>query len=186
MPAGLLPLASIPNPTSLHHLRPLPEGAKGGNNRLLELGRGCKGDRAGFEFGFATGTGVSSMQCSGRRSASVTVPAASLSGTVQVVSSKRRVLLASVHFILEGSRVHARVTLIPRVDIFIGNSARQFPRLRKDSHMSIWTILFVILLIAWIGGFTVFHAAGGLIHLLLVFAVISLILHFVLGTRRTV
>ncbi len=39
--------------------------------------------------------------------------------------------------------------------------------------MSIWTILFIVLLIAWIGGFTVFHAAGGLIHLLLVFAVIS-------------
>jgi len=51
--------------------------------------------------------------------------------------------------------------------------------------MSIWTILFVILLIAWIGGFTVFHVASGLIHLLLVFAVISLILHFVMG-RRTV
>jgi Family of unknown function (DUF5670) len=49
--------------------------------------------------------------------------------------------------------------------------------------MSIWTILFVVLLIAWIGGFAVFHVAGGLIHLLLVFAVISLILHFVLGTR---
>jgi len=47
--------------------------------------------------------------------------------------------------------------------------------------MSIWTILFIILLIAWISGFTVFHVAGGLIHLLLVFAVISLILHFVLG-----
>ena len=39
--------------------------------------------------------------------------------------------------------------------------------------MSIWTILFVVLLIAWIGSFTVFHVAGGLIHLLLVFAVIS-------------
>ena len=49
--------------------------------------------------------------------------------------------------------------------------------------MSIWTILFIILLIAWIGGFTVFQVASGLIHLLLVFAVISLILHFVLGTR---
>ena len=47
--------------------------------------------------------------------------------------------------------------------------------------MSIWTILFVVLLIAWIGGFTVFHVASGLIHLLLVLAVISLILHFVLG-----
>jgi hypothetical protein len=53
----------------------------------------------------------------------------------------------------------------------------------EGETMSIWTILFAVLLIAWIGGFTVFHAAGGLIHLLLVFAVISLILHFVLGTR---
>jgi hypothetical protein len=49
--------------------------------------------------------------------------------------------------------------------------------------MNVWTILFVILLVAWIGGFTVFHVAGGLIHLLLVFAVISLILHFVTGRR---
>ncbi|MGH9494123.1 MAG: lmo0937 family membrane protein [Candidatus Sulfotelmatobacter sp.] len=49
--------------------------------------------------------------------------------------------------------------------------------------MSIWTVLFVILLVAWIAGFTVFHVAGGLIHLLLIFAVISLILHFVMGRR---
>jgi hypothetical protein len=53
----------------------------------------------------------------------------------------------------------------------------------EEKPMSIWTILFVVLLIAWIGGFTVFHVAGGLIHLLLVFAVISLILHFVMGRR---
>jgi hypothetical protein len=51
--------------------------------------------------------------------------------------------------------------------------------------MSIWTILFVILLIAWISGFTVFHVAGALIHLLLVFAFISLILHFVMGRRAS-
>jgi hypothetical protein len=51
--------------------------------------------------------------------------------------------------------------------------------------MSIWAILFVVLLIAWIGGFTVLHVAGGLIHLLLIFAVISLILHFVIGKRTT-
>ena len=38
-------------------------------------------------------------------------------------------------------------------------------------------------LIAWIGGFTMFHVAGGLIHLLLVLAVISLVLHFVMGRR---
>jgi len=54
---------------------------------------------------------------------------------------------------------------------------------RRKENMSIWTILFVILFIAWVGGFTVFHVAGGLIHLLLVFAVISLIMHFVLGAR---
>jgi uncharacterized protein DUF5670 len=50
-------------------------------------------------------------------------------------------------------------------------------------NMSIWTILFAVLLIAWITGFSVFHVAGGLIHLLLVLAVISLIIHFVAGAR---
>jgi len=55
--------------------------------------------------------------------------------------------------------------------------------LTRGDHMSIWTVLFVILLIAWLCGFTLFHVAGGLIHLLLIFAVISLILHFVLGRR---
>ena len=39
--------------------------------------------------------------------------------------------------------------------------------------------LFAILLVLWIGGFLVFHVASALIHLLLVLAVISLILHFV-------
>ncbi len=52
--------------------------------------------------------------------------------------------------------------------------------------MSIFTILFVILLITWIMGWGVFHVAGALIHLLLVFAVIALILHFIRGTSRTV
>lgn len=47
--------------------------------------------------------------------------------------------------------------------------------------MSIWTILFVVLLVAWILGWGVFHVAGGLIHLLLILAVVSLILHFVRG-----
>ena len=47
--------------------------------------------------------------------------------------------------------------------------------------MSIWTILFLVLLIAWIGGFTVFHVAGGLIHLLLVIALILLVYNLVTG-----
>ena len=34
--------------------------------------------------------------------------------------------------------------------------------------------LFAILLVMWLLGFFAFHVAGGLIHLLLIFAVISL------------
>jgi Family of unknown function (DUF5670) len=40
-------------------------------------------------------------------------------------------------------------------------------------------ILFIILLIMWVTGFIAFHVAGALIHLLLIIAVISLIVHFV-------
>ncbi len=42
-------------------------------------------------------------------------------------------------------------------------------------------ILFAVLLVLWLLGFTAFHVAGGLIHLLLIIAVISLVLHFVRG-----
>ena len=38
----------------------------------------------------------------------------------------------------------------------------------------------------WIGGFVMFKSAGLLIHLLLLFAVISIIMHFVTGRRSTV
>lgn len=43
----------------------------------------------------------------------------------------------------------------------------------------IFIVLFAILLVFWLGGFLVFHVASAMIHLLLLFAVISLILHFV-------
>jgi Family of unknown function (DUF5670) len=41
----------------------------------------------------------------------------------------------------------------------------------------------ILLFILWIGGFLVFHVASGLIHLLLVIAVISLIVHLFTGAR---
>ncbi|HZU32592.1 MAG TPA: lmo0937 family membrane protein [Candidatus Angelobacter sp.] len=47
-------------------------------------------------------------------------------------------------------------------------------------------LLAIILFVAWILGFAAFHVAGGLIHLLLIFAVISLIWHLVTGRRATV
>lgn len=40
-----------------------------------------------------------------------------------------------------------------------------------------FVVLFVILLLAWLGGFLVFHVSSALIHLLLLFAVISLVAH---------
>lgn len=43
--------------------------------------------------------------------------------------------------------------------------------------------LAIILVVAWLLGFTLFHAAGFAIHLLLIAAVISVIVHFVSGGR---
>jgi hypothetical protein len=45
--------------------------------------------------------------------------------------------------------------------------------------------LAVILVVAWFLGFSVFHVAGGIIHLLLLLAVGAIIWHFISG-RRTV
>jgi hypothetical protein len=44
-------------------------------------------------------------------------------------------------------------------------------------------ILAVVLFILWIGGFLVFKTAGLLIHLLLLFAIISIVMHFISGKR---
>lgn len=45
-------------------------------------------------------------------------------------------------------------------------------------------ILAIILLVAWLAGFLVFHVASGFIHIIVVVAVILFILHFVRGGRR--
>lgn len=42
-------------------------------------------------------------------------------------------------------------------------------------------ILGIILLIAWLLGFIAFHVTVGFIHLLLVFAIILIVLHFLRG-----
>jgi hypothetical protein len=44
-------------------------------------------------------------------------------------------------------------------------------------------ILAVVLLVMWIGGFVMFKSAGLLIHILLIFAVISLVMHLVSGRK---
>jgi hypothetical protein len=47
-------------------------------------------------------------------------------------------------------------------------------------------LLAIILAIAWIGGFAMFHVTSAAIHILLVLAIISIVMHFVRGTRATI
>ena len=49
--------------------------------------------------------------------------------------------------------------------------------------MSIFTVLFVVLLLAWLLGWGVFHVTSAMIHILLVVALIALVLHFIRGPR---
>ncbi len=44
-------------------------------------------------------------------------------------------------------------------------------------------VIALLLLLLWAGGFLMFHVASGLIHLLLLFAVVSFVLHLVTGSR---
>lgn len=46
----------------------------------------------------------------------------------------------------------------------------------------LWTIA-VILVVMWVLGFVGFHVAGGLIHLLLVAAVVVILFQFISGRR---
>ena len=45
----------------------------------------------------------------------------------------------------------------------------------------LFLIFFFVLLVVWLVSWAAFHVAGGMIHLLLVVAVICLIVHFVTG-----
>ena len=49
----------------------------------------------------------------------------------------------------------------------------------------LWT-LAVILFVLWLLGFGVFHVAGGLIHLLLVLAVVVVLYRIITGRRPVV
>jgi hypothetical protein len=46
-----------------------------------------------------------------------------------------------------------------------------------------WIGIAIILLLLWAGGFFAFHVAGFLIHILLILAVVSFVIHFITGRR---
>jgi len=47
-------------------------------------------------------------------------------------------------------------------------------------------VLAIILALAWVLGFVVYHMASFAIHLLILAAIVSVVLHFVRGGRRTI
>jgi hypothetical protein len=49
-----------------------------------------------------------------------------------------------------------------------------------------WIGIAILLLLLWAGGFFAFHVAGFFIHILLILAVVSLIIHFISGRRAAV
>ena len=46
-----------------------------------------------------------------------------------------------------------------------------------------WLALALLLIFAWIGSFIMYHVAGFLIHLLLIFALVSLVIHLFTSRR---
>lgn len=48
-----------------------------------------------------------------------------------------------------------------------------------------YLILAVVLVLLWVGSFTVLHVTAFAIHLLLIFAVISIVMHFIGGSKST-
>jgi predicted lipid-binding transport protein (Tim44 family) len=51
---------------------------------------------------------------------------------------------------------------------------------------AMWIGIGILLLLLWAGGFFAFHAAGFLIHILLICAVVSFVIHFITGRRAAV
>lgn len=82
-----------------------------------------------------------------------------------------------------------RVWIVP-----LDQSYKLYAATDRHNHMSPrgnlmnlgpFLLIAIVLLLAWAGGFLIFHVASALIHLLLVLAILSLVFHFVTG-RRTV
>jgi hypothetical protein len=67
------------------------------------------------------------------------------------------------------------------MQLWLKSFLRSILNIGKEVPTMLWTI-FVVILIIWALGFA-FHIAGGLIHILLVLALISLIYNLVRGRK---
>ena len=70
----------------------------------------------------------------------------------------------------------------PFLGLAFGVSAYEGQNPKADEEeIPMFLTVFVVLLVMWLLGLFAFHVAGGLIHLLLVIAVISLVVHLFRG-----
>jgi hypothetical protein len=53
----------------------------------------------------------------------------------------------------------------------------------SKAAISMFLLLAIILVLLWAGGFFVMHISSVFIHLLIIFAVISLVIHLISGRR---
>ncbi len=58
-----------------------------------------------------------------------------------------------------------------------------YPHRPKETTVLLW--IAVILFVLWLLGFIALPSLGGIVHILIVLAVIALIVHFVMGRRAT-
>ena len=56
--------------------------------------------------------------------------------------------------------------------------------IKRGNHML--AFIAAVFLVMWLLGFAAFHVTSGLIHILLILAVISLVMHFVRGSGAAV
>jgi hypothetical protein len=64
--------------------------------------------------------------------------------------------------------------------VFVGSG-----NITLEEHIMFFAVA-VVLVLAWLLGFSVFHVAGSLIHLLLLLALISIVWHLMSGRRNTI
>jgi hypothetical protein len=63
------------------------------------------------------------------------------------------------------------------------HSGRFGVEIESRKKVLMFLILAIVLVVAWVLGFTVMHVSSLLIHLLLLFAIISVVMHFITGRR---
>ncbi len=97
--------------------------------------------------------------------------------------------MPNIFFSSTGNDSHAQ-TLINMSNMSNGFGRRREPTLRlsgriKKEGKKMFLILALVLMVVWLGLFVGLHVTSFFIHLLLIFALVSIVMHFVGGAKST-